>query len=48
MTGSIRREFARFIGVVWNLTYGNTADNAREEGEDRSGTRLVLGVRLWF
>ncbi|WP_085637804.1 MULTISPECIES: copper resistance protein B [unclassified Pseudomonas] len=44
----IRREFAPYIGVTWNRTYGNTADFAREEGEDRSETRLVLGVRLWF
>lgn len=44
----IRREFAPYIGVTWNRNYGNTADYAREEGEDRSETRLVLGVRLWF
>ena len=44
----IRREFAPYIGVTWNRTYGNTASYAREEGEDRSEARLVLGVRLWF
>ncbi|MBH3407709.1 copper resistance protein B [Pseudomonas glycinae] len=44
----IRREFAPYIGVTWNRTYGHTADYAREEGEDRSEARLVLGVRLWF
>ncbi|PCR94033.1 copper resistance protein CopB [Pseudomonas fluorescens] len=44
----IRREFAPYIGVTWNRTYGNTADYTREEGEDRSEARLVLGVRLWF
>lgn len=44
----IRREFAPYIGVTWNRTYGNTADYARDEGEDRSEARLVLGVRLWF
>ncbi|WP_410457994.1 copper resistance protein B [Pseudomonas sp. N40(2020)] len=44
----IRREFAPYIGVTWNRTYGNTADYARAEGEDRSEARLVLGVRLWF
>lgn len=43
-----RREFAPYIGVTWNRTYGNTADYAREEGEDRSEARLVFGVRLWF
>ncbi|MGN8124644.1 copper resistance protein B [Pseudomonas sp. 22082] len=44
----IRREFAPYIGVTWNRTYGQTADYAREESEDRSEARLVLGVRLWF
>jgi len=44
----IRREFAPYIGVTWNRTYGNSADYAREEGEDRSEARLVLGVRMWF
>jgi copper resistance protein B len=44
----IRREFAPYLGVTWNRTYGNTADYANDEGKDRSETRLVLGVRLWF
>ncbi|NKF26471.1 copper resistance protein B [Pseudomonas sp. BGM005] len=44
----IRREFAPYIGVTWNRTYGHTADYSRDEGEDRSEARLVLGVRLWF
>lgn len=44
----IRREFAPYIGVTWNRTYGNTADYARAEDEDRSEARLVLGVRVWF
>ncbi|MBV7497877.1 copper resistance protein B [Pseudomonas sp. PDM24] len=44
----IRREFAPYIGVTWNRTYGKTADYAKDEGEDRSEARLVVGVRLWF
>ncbi|BBP57657.1 copper resistance protein B [Pseudomonas sp. St316] len=44
----IRREFAPYIGVTWNRVYGNTADYTREDGEDRSEARLVLGVRMWF
>jgi copper resistance protein B len=44
----IRREFAPYIGVTWNRTYGKTADYAADEGEDRSEARLVVGVRLWF
>jgi len=44
----IRREFAPYIGVTWNRSYGNSAELAREEGEDDSEARLVAGVRLWF
>ncbi|MBV4523031.1 copper resistance protein B [Pseudomonas sp. SWRI74] len=44
----IRREFAPYLGVTWNRTYGKTADYAMAEGEVRSEARLVLGVRLWF
>ncbi|MNR07008.1 Copper resistance protein B precursor [compost metagenome] len=41
-------EFAPYIGVTWNRTYGNTADFAREEGEDNDEARFVAGIRLWF
>lgn len=44
----IRREFAPYIGVTWNRTYGKTADYALEDGEKRSEARLVMGVRMWF
>ncbi len=44
----VRPEFAPYIGVTWNRTYGKTADYARDEGEDPSEARLVLGVRMWF
>lgn len=44
----IRREFAPYVGVTWNRAYGQTAEYARHEGEDRSEVRWVLGVRLWF
>lgn len=44
----IRREFAPYIGLSWNRTYGKTADYAREEGEDRSEAKLVMGIRMWF
>ncbi|SDZ49128.1 copper resistance protein B [Pseudomonas sp. NFIX28] len=44
----LHRQFAPYVGVTWNRSYGKTADYAREEGEDRSEARLVLGVRLWF
>ncbi|OLF54105.1 copper resistance protein B [Pseudomonas chlororaphis] len=44
----LHRQFAPYLGVTWNRSYGKTADYAREEGEDRSEARLVLGVRMWF
>ncbi|VVN63665.1 Copper resistance protein B [Pseudomonas fluorescens] len=44
----IRREFAPYVGVSWNRTYGQTAHYAREEDEDISQVRWVVGVRLWF
>jgi len=44
----IRREFAPYIGVNWTKQLGNTADLARDEGEDTSETLLVLGIRAWF
>ncbi|WP_047336726.1 copper resistance protein B [Pseudomonas protegens] len=44
----IRREFAPYIGVTWNRSYGRSADYARNEGELDNDPRLVLGLRLWF
>ncbi len=42
------REFAPYIGVSWARLYGDTADFARSEGEPRSVTSVVVGVRAWF
>ncbi|AJO78435.1 copper resistance protein B [Pseudomonas sp. MRSN 12121] len=44
----LHRQFAPYIGVTWNRSYGKSADYAREEGEDSNEARLVLGVRMWF
>ena len=44
----IRREFAPYIGVNWTKKFGNTADFARDEGEDTSDVQFVIGVRAWF
>ncbi|RJG08812.1 copper resistance protein B [Pseudomonas cavernicola] len=44
----IRREFAPYIGVTWNRSYGNTADLASDEGEDDNEARFVAGIRMWF
>ncbi|RFD28194.1 copper resistance protein CopB [Pseudomonas sp. GL93] len=44
----VRREFAPYVGVSWNRAYGQTAQYARDEGEDIHQLRWVVGVRLWF
>ena len=44
----IRREFAPYVGVNWTRKIGNTADFARDEGEDTSDVQIVAGVRAWF
>ncbi|MFI8479182.1 copper resistance protein B [Pseudomonas sp. NPDC078700] len=41
-------QFAPYIGVSWNRTYGNTSDYAREEGGDVDEARFVAGIRMWF
>lgn len=44
----IRREFAPYLGVVWNRKFGDSADFARTDGERIEDTRLVAGIRIWF
>ncbi len=44
----IRREFAPYVGVEWTRKLGDTADIARDEGEEVSVPALVAGLRLWF
>jgi len=44
----ILREFAPYIGVSWHRKLGETADLARDEGEDADVISFVAGVRVWF
>ncbi|MEB0024777.1 copper resistance protein B [Pseudomonas sp. MH9.2] len=44
----IVREFAPYIGVTWNRSYGKTADLVRDEGNDTNEARFVVGIRMWF
>ncbi len=44
----IRRELAPYIGVNWSKSFGNTADFARDAGEDADDLQWVVGVRAWF
>ncbi len=43
-----RREFAPYVGVTWNNTFGETADLLEAAGETTGGTRLVVGLRVWY
>jgi len=43
-----KREFAPYVGVVWNRRFFGTADRAEAAGERTSSTRLTLGVRFWM
>lgn len=44
----ITRQFAPYIGVVRAKEFGDTADLARDDGQDTAETRWVAGVRFWF
>ena len=44
----IRHEFAPYIGVSYERSFGDTARFARAEGEGRASTNFVLGLRTWF
>ena len=42
------REFAPYVGINYERKFAETADFAREEGEDTSSFQYVAGVRFWF
>jgi copper resistance protein B len=42
------RKFAPYIGVNWERKVGDTADFAREHGEDTSSLSFVSGIKFWF
>lgn len=44
----ILREVAPYVGVNWERKFGDTADLARDEGEDVDALAAVFGVRLLF
>ncbi|MEP6485081.1 MAG: copper resistance protein B [Rudaea sp.] len=44
----IRREFAPYVGVVWQHRFGDAARFARLDGHDPVDTQLVAGIRFWF
>ncbi|GMW06526.1 MAG: hypothetical protein AMXMBFR8_13230 [Nevskiales bacterium] len=44
----LRPEIAPYVGVEWRGLFSDTADLAREAGEDRRETSVVVGLRWWF
>lgn len=44
----IRREFAPYIGIIWQKKFGTTADFAQSAQEPVSDTQWVAGIRAWF
>ena len=44
----IRRKFAPYVGLVWERSFGGTADFNRREREPVTERRLVAGIRLWW
>ncbi|OHT21792.1 copper resistance protein B [Edaphosphingomonas haloaromaticamans] len=44
----VAREFAPYIGVSWDRSFGDTKRMARAAGEQASSTSLVAGIRFWF
>lgn len=45
---AIQPEFAPYVGVNYEQRFGATARFARAAGEDRTDTRVVIGLRAWF
>jgi copper resistance protein B len=44
----IARNFAPYLGVVWERKLGGSADMARLEGEKPSVVSFMVGLRAWF
>ncbi len=44
----INRQFAPYIGINWEKKFGDTADFARDEGEDTDDVQYVIGIHSWF
>ena len=41
-------EFAPYVGVSYERSFGGTADFARARGEDAEAVRALVGIRTWF
>lgn len=48
LRSEFHRQFAPYVGVVWERAYGGTADQRRAQSGDIDDTRIVAGIRTWF
>lgn len=44
----LKREFAPYIGLEWQKSFGETAQFSRANGEAPDKFALLLGIRTWF
>lgn len=44
----VRRELAPYVGLEWERLFGETADLARDSGDDDSTFSFVVGLRAWL
>lgn len=44
----ITRQFAPYVGLSWDKSFGQTADYLRNQGESTAELNLLAGVRVWF
>ena len=44
----IRREFAPYVGLVWQRRFGDAARFARIDRHDATEAQVVAGIRFWF
>jgi copper resistance protein B len=44
----VTRKFAPYVGVVWEQTFGKTADLDRAAHETPGDVRFAVGIRSWF
>jgi len=44
----IRREFAPYVGMSLDRSFGETASFVRQQGGDPNQIRFLVGLRAWF
>ena len=44
----IRREFAPYVGLIWQRQFAGSADVMHQTGAAVSATQWVAGVKFWF